>query len=140
MTSSVAEFFSLLTYLPIDIIRTRLQVNDCHYQYRSIYSGLEDIARKEGILRVYKASHLYMINYVTLTAIQFWTFENLRQILINRGNNNSSSSNNNSLSLYESIPLSLFSTSLATLITSPIDIVFTRQQLLNTSEENLNGR
>ncbi len=43
VASSVSEVMAILTYLPFDIVRTRLQVNLPNYQYIGIVHGLRDV-------------------------------------------------------------------------------------------------
>ncbi len=77
-SSALAEVVALLSYLPVDIVRTRLQLNQKQYNYPGLFKGLREVQRQEGLLRMYKASHLYMLNYISYTSIQFCLYEAIR--------------------------------------------------------------
>ena len=40
-SAPVSEFFALLSYMPFEIIRTRLQINSIQYRYNSIFDGIK---------------------------------------------------------------------------------------------------
>jgi hypothetical protein len=56
VTAPVAELASILSYIPFDIIRTRLQINSLQYRYKTIYEGITQIQQQEGLFRLFKAS------------------------------------------------------------------------------------
>lgn len=37
LTSPISEFMAILTYMPFDIVRSRLQINSKEYRYNSIF-------------------------------------------------------------------------------------------------------
>lgn len=83
--STFAEFVCLWPYLPVDTVRTRIQVlflirkmNHPDYNYHSLYEGLKDIYVREGFWRLYKSTKIYFTCKTMYTAIQFQVFEMIR--------------------------------------------------------------
>lgn len=80
--STFAEFICLWPYLPVDTVRTRIQVlffyylkmHHPDYQYSTLYEGLKDIYHKEGFWRLYKSTKIYFACKTMYTAIQFQVF------------------------------------------------------------------
>ena len=40
VTASISELFSLIIFLPFDLIRTRMQISTIDYKYKSVVDGL----------------------------------------------------------------------------------------------------
>lgn len=133
ITSPFAELISLLIYLPFDIVRTRLQVNFKEYDYKCITHGIKHIIQREGILRIYQSSHLYLLNTCLYAGLQMWFYEMLRSYIIINYHKGS----NNRLTLPESIFTSFGVTTAATVLVNPIDVLFTRYQIVDTKKEYL---
>lgn len=60
-TSSLSELLCLFPYIPLDLVRTRMQLNDEKFPYRNVRHGLRDVIEKEGLVRLYKASHMIIL-------------------------------------------------------------------------------
>lgn len=139
-TSPAAELVSLLVYLPFDIVRTRLQVNMREYDYRGIWHGVNHIIEREGLTRMYKASHLYLLNTCIYAAFQMWFYELIRSsILSSKSPQAPKRSNSKQLTLVESVSISIFVTALATAIVNPLDILMTRFQIVDSKVEKLSS-
>lgn len=132
-TSPFAELVSLLTYLPFDIVRTRLQVNVKEYNYKSITEGMRDIVEKEGILRIYQSSPLYLMESCFYAAIQMWLYEMMRSYILMNYHTNSQKG----LTIVESLLTSITVTTAATVLVNPVDVLFTRYQIVDSNVEQL---
>ena len=140
ITSPAAELVSLLVYLPFDIVRTRLQVNMREFDYRGLWHGVNHIIEREGLMRMYKASHLYLLNTCVYAAFQMWFYELIRSSLLSSKNNETSKrANSKQLSLLESVSISIFVTALATAMVNPLDILMTRFQIVDSKVEKLSS-
>jgi hypothetical protein len=53
MASAVAELLCLLLNVPLDIIRTRYQINTPEYQYKSVFHAIKETSQKEGFFRLF---------------------------------------------------------------------------------------
>ena len=130
ITSSFSELVALVFYLPFDIVRTRLQVNFREYSYSGLYAGVREIVKKEGLIRLYRASHLYLMNTCMFVGIQMWFFELLRMKIMK--------DSKKAMNLKESISASFIVTIGATILVNPLDVVFTRYQIIDSQKEKLN--
>lgn len=130
LTSSFSELFALIFYLPFDIVRTRLQVNFKEYSYSGLNSGIREIIANEGLFRLYRSSHLYIMNTCSYVGVQMWFFELLRSRVLKK-------SGKKTLDFKESIAVSFPVTAAATIIVNPLDVIFTRYQIINSKKEKL---
>ena len=78
VTATVSELFSLLIIVPMDTLKKRYQVNQGQYRYRSMAHGLVSISKKEGILRLFMASPVYLVYATLYNTILFQIYESLR--------------------------------------------------------------
>lgn len=69
--SAAAEGLALIIELPFDTVRTRIQMNLPEYQYSSALVGLKEIYEREGMLRFYKSTKVYMVTKAVYTACLF---------------------------------------------------------------------
>ena len=134
-SGAAAEILALLTYLPFDTVRTRLQANLPDYQYRSVSHGLREIHRKEGMLRVFKASHLYLVTSTVYTGIQFQFYEMMRTHLLHTYRRES-----HQLNIGEKLSVGVVASALACIIVNPLDFLLTRFQILDSSKHTLSVR
>lgn len=133
ITGPLAELISLMIYLPFDIVRTRLQVNLAQYEYAGMNDGIQKIIKNEGLLRLYMASHLYLLNTCLYTGLQMWFYELTRALLLK----NVRRQNSRKLEFYESISTSFLVSVVATTLINPLDVIFTRYQIIDSQKENL---
>ncbi|KRX08185.1 Mitochondrial carrier domain [Pseudocohnilembus persalinus] len=139
VASTLGEIVALLLYLPIDIIRTRMQIDSPSYQYKNMFDGWRQIIKKEGILRMYKASHIYITVTTLQTALQFQAYEWLRNFFIEKQDKEFETKQYH-LSIQNSIFVTLASTGIATFLVNPLDLVLTRFQVTDSSSKKLSGR
>ncbi|EAR83138.1 carrier protein (macronuclear) [Tetrahymena thermophila SB210] len=137
LTSSLAEIVCLIPYMPFDVVRTRLQVNDTNFQYTSVLQGLKDVQQKEGFLRLYKASHIYIATTTMQTGLLFWFYEMQRFFLLH---NTQSEDGRHKLTIKQSILVSLSSSLLSTFMVNPFDLILTRYQVIDSSKQKLSVR
>ncbi|CAK93417.1 unnamed protein product (macronuclear) [Paramecium tetraurelia] len=135
ITSPLAEAVSVITYIPFDTLRTRMQMNVPEYNYKGIYSGLIEISQKEGWIRLFQASHLYMASVVVYTTFQMWFYELLRYQILRRRSDQKL--HNQPLAIHQSIIATMISTALAAAIVNPVDFIITRYQLVDSSQQQL---
>ena len=50
-------------------------MNDPNFQYKSVTHGLREVVEKEGLVRLYKASHIYIATTIMQTGLFFWCYE-----------------------------------------------------------------
>lgn len=130
ITSSFSELVALFFYLPFDIVRTRLQVNYSEYSYNGMIAGVNEIVKNEGLIRLYQASHLYLLNTCFYVGVQMWFYELLRSNFLIKNNKKS-------LNFKESFSVSFVVTVAATVLVNPLDVIFTRFQIIDSKKEKL---
>jgi len=133
VTGPFSEMISLLIYLPFDIVRTRLQVNFKEFDYKGITHGIRYIIEREGLLRIYKSSGLYMVNTCCYVGLQMWFYEAMRSYLLM----NYHTKDDNRLTLKESLMTSVCVTATASVLVNPLDVLFTRYQIVDAKKEVL---
>ncbi|EGR31852.1 mitochondrial carrier protein, putative [Ichthyophthirius multifiliis] len=136
ITSSIAEILCFIPYMPFDVVRNRLQINDPNFQYKGCIDGLKQIYKKEGFLRLYKASHIHIITTTFYTGIMFWLYELQRYHLLK----NNKQRKQNTLNFLESTVISLISTLISTIIINPLDLILTRYQIIDTNKQKLSTK
>lgn len=78
-----------------------------------------------------------MCNYIAYTSLQFWLYEVSRMFILS---SEKEEEDRKRMKVWTSVFVSVMVSSVATIATSPIDIVFTRQQVMNTAHVSLNAR
>lgn len=131
-TATFSELASLMLLVPMDALKKRYQVNSENYKYRSIMHGLGDMIKKEGILRLFKASPLYLTYATLFNTILFQTYETLRISQMKR-----EGKSNLDMTLLDSVLNTVKATMLATFITNPLDVVITKYQVIDSSISKL---
>ena len=129
-SAAMAECSVMSWYIPCDVIRTRLQSNESQYDYKGMVDGLIKTYQREGLGRLYAASHLYLSSQVIYTSIEFGTFEFLRKqkLMI---------SGRKGLELLETLGISIMSGALAAVVINPLDLIVIRYQMTDTRAEKL---
>lgn len=135
ITSPLAELISLMVYLPFDIVRTRLQVNKPEFEYKGMKDGISNIVKNEGLLRIYKASHIYLLNTCLYAGLQMWFYELTRAAILK----NINSDRKHKLELHESFLASFVVSAVATVFVNPLDVIFTRYQIIDSQKEKLSS-
>lgn len=121
----LAEGIAMMFYLPFDLARTRLQVPETRILYNGLFDCLTQIYEKEGIIRLFNSSHVYIVYSVLFMSIQMCTYEYCRAAFL--------LSDHDKVDLKTSLSFSALAAMLATLTCNPIDIVLTRFQLVDSS-------
>lgn len=118
-----SEAGSLTILVPADIIRTRIQANSIEYQYKGFFDGLRKVIKKEGIYRLYRSSEIYMLCMTIQAGVLFQSFEMFRDFYGHSVN----------LSLINTV----LSTTIASLICNPLDVLITRVAITDTSRKKV---
>ena len=108
-----------------------MQMNSPEFNYRGAYHGLKEIHRKEGLIRLFQASHLYCGMIIIQTTFQLWFYELIRFAFLRRFHDKNEEVK--MLRLHESLVATIISTIAAVSIVNPIDVIITRYQLVDTS-------
>ena len=135
LTATLAEFIALTVLVPMDALKKRYQVNSELYQYKSISHGLSEMVRKEGYMRLFKASPLYLVHATVFNTILFQTYETLRIGQMKRENKEGKD-----LTIMDSIISSSKAALLATLLTNPLDVIITKYQVIDSSVSKLSAK
>ncbi|KAL4508498.1 hypothetical protein ABPG72_003802 [Tetrahymena utriculariae] len=79
-----AELISCILWLPIDVLKQRLQVqtNLGIYQYKNSFDAFQKIVQSEGFFALYKGFGATLISFGTSVAIYFASYEKLKEIYI----------------------------------------------------------
>lgn len=126
-TSFLAEVSCLFIYVPMDTIMTRMQSHNPAYNYRSMWDGVRSIYREEGLLRFYMSSHLTFTYSLMFTMIQFTNYEWFKTFWQRR-------TKAKEFGVAPSLLGTVFSTSLAILLTNPLDTLVIQHQMTNFEE------
>ena len=133
--SFLSEALSLIVYVPVDCVQTRLQSGEFHYP--SILSALKTIIRTEGPMRLFAGSHLYFLHNLLFTPIIFTVYENMKKNKIRAVQDRYAfygeplPEASQIFTMRDAIDLSLISTAIATILTSGIYTLLVRYQLTN---------
>lgn len=146
LTSSLAQMISLIPYIPFDLVRVRMQLNNEQFRYRNVIHGLREVIEKEGLIRLYKASHIIIFTSSVQTGLLLWFYE-MQKFFLQKHQNKGMPQfskdqvpNEKHLSVKESILLSLTSSIAATCIMNPLDMILTRFQATDSTKKVLSAR
>lgn len=128
VTSFVAEASNLALLVPVNTIQTRIKTGQAKYQYKGTFHGLKTISQSEGLLRLYRASHLLLLYSMSFTIIQFSLYEWSKKGIVDY-------TGNKHFGLKESLVASIVSTTVASITTNPIDTLVTRYQITDFTEK-----
>ncbi|XP_015600316.1 graves disease carrier protein homolog [Cephus cinctus] len=79
----IAGMCSKTAVAPLDRIKILLQAHNKHYKHLGVFSGLQEIIRKETILALYKGNGAQMVRIFPYAATQFTSFEFYKKYLGN---------------------------------------------------------
>ena len=132
VTSAVSQCVSLLILVPMDALKTRMQTNKPAYQYNSVLHGITDIIKKEGYLRLFQASPVYIFHAIIFNMILFQAYETLRiKMMARKGKTNKE------LTILDSLQNTALATMFAMSITNPLDLIIIRYQVTDSSLSKL---
>ncbi|CAD8111393.1 unnamed protein product [Paramecium primaurelia] len=125
VSGMMAETISCIFWLPIDVIKERLQVqsNIKVFDYKNTFDAIQKILRSEGVVGLYRAYGATVASYGPFSAFYFMFYEKLKTIL----------ENPLQPSFLESLCLSGIAGSMAGFICNPMDIVRLRMQVQRAS-------
>ncbi|ORZ18825.1 mitochondrial carrier domain-containing protein [Absidia repens] len=137
---SAGAMFALALVYPLDIIKTRIQVQtkgdgkdgkDQQEHYDSAWDGICQIVAKDGLTGLYAGLSSSLLGTASTNFTYFYCYSLLRDQYNVKFNNNNSVG---TLSTGMELLLGAAAGALTTLITTPVSVVTTRQQTLPAEE------
>ena len=126
-----AQLTGSLVWVPMDVIKERLQIEgkiQTNENYGGSYNASRQIVRKEGIIGLYRAFWIHQATWVPFNGIYFSVYEfSKKEMKVSMGDRSYSKSLKDELML--NVPCSLFASAIASVATSPLDLVKTRLQV-----------
>lgn len=121
-----AETCACLIFVPIDVIKERLQVqtNLKLYSYRGGLDAVRQILAGEGILGLYKAYGATVGSFGPFSALYFLFYENFKKRVVQEGDN---------ITFTSSLLCSGLAGTLASWLTSPLDMAKLRMQVVRST-------
>jgi hypothetical protein len=138
--SLIGEAASLVVFVPVDCVQTRIQSGFSEYQYNGLFDGLRSIVRTEGYRRLFTGSHVYMMHNLLFMPIIFTIYEKYKKLVVESRkrkylNNGMSVPDSSELfGLSDSLRGTLLATSVSTFITNPLYTVLVRFQITDYSQ------
>lgn len=130
-----AEAVSCIIFVPVDIIRERLQVqsNLKDFSYKNDFDALRTIIKTEGLRGIYKAYWATLASFGPTSALYFMFFEYFKGKFILNSKDSYIKEHNYKdiivLTFSQSVFCSLLASSLSSFLTSPLDLVKFRMQI-----------
>lgn len=137
VSGMIAETVSCVLWVPIDVIKERLQVQSTlkTYQYRNSWDALGQIYRKEGLRTLYRAYGATVMAFGPFLGFSIAFYDKVKNLL---------GYDKVKIGFWQSIILSTTSGVFGAVVTNPIDIVKVRMQVqraeLQSGETLENGR
>ncbi|EGR34554.1 mitochondrial carrier protein, putative [Ichthyophthirius multifiliis] len=121
-----AEIISCIFWLPIDVIKERLQVqqNLGLYRYANAIDAIKQISKSEGIPGLYRAYGATICTFGPYSAFYFTFYEQLKSILCQ---------NSKYPTFFESFSLAALAGAFASVITNPLEVSKIRMQVQRAS-------
>ena len=131
----IAEACSCLVFVPVDVIKERLQVKirisssfapsnkETAPMYRGSYDAMRQIFRHEGLKGLYKGYGVTLLAYGPFSAIYFLSYEYLKKAVVDRRSSSSDPS------FGEALLCSAAAGAFASFTTNPLDLVKLRMQV-----------
>jgi hypothetical protein len=133
-SSALAELLSNFLYLPLDIVKIRMQVNgNSNSNYKRLFSTIYEIYNKEGLRRFYSVSYLSLSFSVLKTSLFCLVYENLRKHILE-------SRDTKKLSFPQTVFVSGFAVLVNSLIFNPIEVMLVRYQTTDSTKKVLKAR
>ncbi|KAI8363973.1 mitochondrial carrier domain-containing protein [Choanephora cucurbitarum] len=134
VAGSASAMFALTLIYPLDIIKTRIQVqtkreSDEDEHYTSVMDGIQQIMQKEGLSGLYAGLGSSLIGTASTNFTYFYCYSFLRENYNRRYN-----PRGGTLSTALELVLGAAAGALTTLITTPVSVITTRQQTLPANE------
>ena len=132
----LAETFSCVLWVPIDIIKERMQVQsmlDINYRYNGTINAIYKMIYNEGYLSIFRAYGATILSFGPFSAIYLSLHERFKRIILN---NSSNIDTINSIPMYYIGISAGISSSIGAFITNPLDIVKVRMQVQRSGAFN----
>jgi len=122
VSGMVAECFSCVLWVPIDVLKERLQVMSLlkSYNYKNTLDAMGQISRNEGFRSLYRAYGATVLSFGPFNGISMATYDQLKYWLVKDPKQQS---------YLQSFLLSAISGAVASIVTHPMDIVKVRMQV-----------
>ena len=122
----IAETCACIVFVPIDVVKERLQVqsNLKLYTYRGGLDAVRQILATEGFFGIYKAYGATVGSFGPFSALYFLFYESLKKRV----------TTNDQIGFGESLLCSGLAGSLASWLTSPLDLAKLRMQVVRSSK------
>lgn len=127
----IAEAISCIFWVPIDILKERLQVqsNLKSYKYQNTFDAIRQIYKKEGFFALYRAYGATLLSFGPYTGIHLALYDKFKS----KKNSNKFlvwyQFESENLKIHESFILAFSSGIIASVVTNPMDIVKVRMQV-----------
>ena len=137
ISSLFSEALSLLVFIPIDCIQTRMQCGDPKYNYPSVWKGFKKIFKYEGFARFFQGSYLYACHNLIYTPTIYTIYERFKQYTIEKTRLEylkrgvAPPPNEEIFNIKQSLIGTVIATSFAVLLTNIIYTIVIRYQLTN---------
>jgi len=119
-----AGFIGDLVEIPCDLVRTRMQLEPGHYDYRNVFDGFKKIYQHEGPTKLFRGGAVYFTLDAIDTGLTFGFYE-----LFKKGFSLVFPGHDHHVSLSASLASSALSASVTAILTNPFDVLVTRIQM-----------
>jgi len=127
LAGGMAGVTSLLCTYPLDLIRSRLTIQTTETKYTGIRDAFRTVIKEEGYKGIYKGMFTSILGVAPYVAINFTTYETLKQRF----------EINNNTTVWKSLAFGAISGATAQTLTYPIDLLRRRLQLQGIGGEPL---
>ena len=116
-----AEAISCVMWVPIDIIKQRMQLSTDFntYKYKNCFDAFNQIVAKEGYKGLYRGYTATLLSYGTFLSINLAMYERAKRIMGNRID----------IGMYQNFVVALITGIGASLITNPLEVAKVRLQV-----------
>lgn len=119
ISGAMAEFIAMSMYIPFNIPKVRMQVDNPKYHYKSVLDGTKKVYQGEGLIKFFKTFELYMYANVTYSGILMLLYENFRKLLLEQ-------KNKTTLTLGETWGVTFCSSICCSTIINPLEVIIAR--------------
>ena len=140
ISSLIGEAASLLVFVPVDCVQTRIQSGLSDFRYNGLFDGLKSIIKHEGYSRLFTGSHVYMLHNLMFMPIIFTIYENYKKIIIKRRreklkkNDMPIPESSKLFGIGDSLRGTFLATTASTVVTNPLYTILVRFQITDYSQ------